>query len=117
MAVFTLSSLAAGLAGSGGALIASRAVQGVGAALSLFALTYALIEGSVSGWTAPLILGALAVAVGAAAAFVAIEARTANPMAGDGALKKTPMGLAGSSRPGPFGLFGMISRAAGLARS
>jgi hypothetical protein len=33
LAVFTLSSLAAGLAGSGGVLIASRAIQGVGAAL------------------------------------------------------------------------------------
>src|SRR6266566_744725 len=134
MVVFTLSSLAAGLAGSGGVLIASRAVQGVGpvvgglisqhlhwgwiflinvplgvitfavavfyvdesragsavrrldlpglvtSALSLFALTYALIEGGVSGWTAPLILGAFAVAAVAAAAFLAIEARTANPM-------------------------------------
>ena len=174
MAVFTLSSLAAGLAGSGGVLIASRAVQGVGAALlmpttlaiimatftdirerstaigiwaavsalalalgpvagglisqhlhwgwiflinvpigvitfaiasfnvdesragsavrqldlpglvtsalSLFALTYALIEGGASGWTAPVILGAFAVAAVAAAAFLAIEARTAHPM-------------------------------------
>jgi len=33
LAVFTLSSLAAGLAGSGGVLIAARAVQGLGAAL------------------------------------------------------------------------------------
>ncbi|WP_226900439.1 MFS transporter [Nonomuraea phyllanthi] len=33
LTVFTLASLAAGLAGSGGALIAARAVQGVGAAL------------------------------------------------------------------------------------
>jgi EmrB/QacA subfamily drug resistance transporter len=174
MAVFTLSSLAAGLAGSGGVLITSRAVQGVGAALlmptalaiimatftnvrerntaigiwaavsalalalgpaagglisqhlhwgwiflinvpvgvitfamaalyvdesradsalrrldlpglvtsalALFALTYALIEGDVSGWTAPLILGAFAVAAGSAAAFLLIEARAANPM-------------------------------------
>ena len=174
LAVFTLSSLAAGLAGSGDVLIASRAIQGVGAALlmpptlaiimatftnvrersmaigiwaavgalalalgpvvgglisqhlrwgwiflinvpigvitfciavfyvresraesaarqldlpglvtsalALFALTYALIEGNVSGWTAPLILGAFAVAAGATAAFGAIEARTANPM-------------------------------------
>src|ERR1700689_3947309 len=174
MAVFTLSSLAAGLAGSGDVLIASRAVQGVGAALlmpttlaiimatfadvrersmaigiwaavgalalalgpvigglisqhlrwgwiflinvpvglitfvmalvyvresraeaparqldipglltsalALFALTYALIEGSVKGWTAPLILGAFALAAVAAGVFGAVEARSRNPM-------------------------------------
>jgi MFS family permease len=42
LTVFTLSSLAAGLAGSGGALIASRAVQGIGAAL-LMPTTLAII--------------------------------------------------------------------------
>jgi len=174
MVIFTLSSLAAGLAGSGGVLIASRAVQGVGAALlmpatlaiimatftnarerstaigiwaaagalalatgpalgglisqhlhwgwiflinvpvgvitfaiaafyvaesraesasrqldlpglatsalSLFALTYALIEGNVSGWTSPRILGAFVLAAAAAVIFLAIEARSVNPM-------------------------------------
>src|ERR1035438_10093937 len=174
MAVFSLSSLAAGLAGSGDVLIASRAVQGVGAALlmpttlaiimatfsnarersmaigiwaaaaalalalgpvigglisqhvrwgwiflinvpvgvitfaltlryvresraesetrqldvpglvssalALFALTYALIEGGVKGWTAAPIIGAFTVAAAAAGAFGAIEARTKNPM-------------------------------------
>jgi EmrB/QacA subfamily drug resistance transporter len=174
MALFTLSSLAAGLAGSGDVLIAARAVQGVGAALlmpttlaiimatftnirersmaigiwaavgalalalgpvlgglisqhlhwgwiflinvpvgvitfaiaafyvtesressavarldvpglvtsalALFALTYALIEGEVRGWTAPVILTAFAVAAAAAAIFGAIEARSAHPM-------------------------------------
>ena len=52
----------------------------VTSALSLFALTYALIEGNANGWTSPLILGAFALAAVAAAAFLAIEARTANPM-------------------------------------
>jgi len=174
MVVFTLSSLAAGLAGSGGVLIASRSVQGAGAALlmpatlaiilatftnprerstaigiwaaagalalatgpalgglisqhlhwgwiflinvpigvvtfaiaafyvaesraesatrqldlpglttsalALFALTYALIEGNVSGWTSPRILGAFVLAAAAAVIFVAIEARSAKPM-------------------------------------
>jgi EmrB/QacA subfamily drug resistance transporter len=157
MVVFTLSSLAAGLAGSGGVLIGSRAVQGIGAALlmpttlaiimatftnvrerstaigglisqhlhwgwiflinvpigvitfaiaayyvtesraesasrhldlpglatsalSLFALTYALIEGNVSGWTSPRILGAFVLAAAAAVIFLVIEARSANPM-------------------------------------
>ena len=174
LAVFTLSSLAAGLAGSGGTLIASRAIQGIGAALlmpatlaiivaafddirernmaigiwaavgalalatgpalgglisqhfrwgwiflinvpvglitfaialanvresraetavrrvdlpglvasavTLFALTYALIEGEVRGWTAPVILGSFALAAVAMAVFLAIEARVAHPM-------------------------------------
>ncbi len=174
MAAFTLSSLAAGLAGSGSVLIASRAVQGVGAALlmpttlaiimatftnvrqrntaigiwaavgalalalgpvlgglisqhlhwgwiflinvpvgvitfamallyvgesragqaarqldlpglvtsalALFALTYALIEGGTKGWTTPMIIGAFTLAAAAAVTFLAIEARTKNPM-------------------------------------
>jgi EmrB/QacA subfamily drug resistance transporter len=174
MVVFTLSSLAAGLAGSGGVLIGSRAIQGIGAALlmpatlaiimatftnvrersmaigiwaavgalalatgpalgglisqhlhwgwiflinvpigvvtfaiamvyvaesrsesasrqldlpglvtsalSLFALTYALIEGNVGGWTSPRILGAFVLAAAGAGIFLAIEARSANPM-------------------------------------
>jgi EmrB/QacA subfamily drug resistance transporter len=49
-------------------------------ALGLFALTYALIEGGVKGWTAPLIVGAFALAALAAAAFGTIEARSRNPM-------------------------------------
>src|SRR6266513_2231646 len=158
MAVFTLSSLVAGLAGSGGVLIASRAIQGIGAALlmpatlaiimaaagalalatgpalgglisqhlhwgwiflinvpvgvltfvitmfyvaesrsesvvrqldlpglatsalSLFALTYALIQGSESGWTSPRILGAFALAAISAGIFLVIESRSAHPM-------------------------------------
>jgi EmrB/QacA subfamily drug resistance transporter len=52
----------------------------VTSALALFALTYALIEGNVRGWTSPLILGAFALAAVAMAAFLAIESRTAHPM-------------------------------------
>jgi EmrB/QacA subfamily drug resistance transporter len=174
LAIFTLSSLAAGLAGSGSVLIASRTVQGVGAALlmpttlaiimasfasakerttaigiwaaisalalglgpvigglvsqhtrwgwiflinvpvgvltfalavpfiresrassavrsldaaglvtsalSLFALTYALIEGHDRGWTSAVIVASFAVAAAGAAVFVVIESRTAHPM-------------------------------------
>ena len=174
MAIFTASSLAAGLAGSGSVLIASRAVQGIGAAMltpatlaiimaaftdlrerataigvwtasaamglaigpvagglisqnlhwgwiflinvpvgvltlaitrravreskapsasrgldvaglitsavSLFALTYALIEGSSAGWTSAQIIAAFAIAAAAAAIFITVQARTAEPM-------------------------------------
>jgi EmrB/QacA subfamily drug resistance transporter len=52
----------------------------VTSALALFALTYALIEGNVKGWTSPLIIGALAVAAVAMGAFLVIEARRAHPM-------------------------------------
>ena len=52
----------------------------VTSAVALFALTYALIEGSVRGWTSPLILAAFALAAVAAAAFLAIESRAASPM-------------------------------------
>ena len=70
LAVFTLSSLAAGLAASGGVLIASRAVQGVGAAL-LMPTTLAIIVATFTNvrerataigiWAAA---GALALALG-----------------------------------------------------
>ena len=52
----------------------------VTSAVSLFALTYALIQGAASGWTSTLILGAFALAAVAAAAFLAIETRVASPM-------------------------------------
>ena len=72
MAVFTLSSLAAGLAGSGSTLIASRAIQGIGAAL-LMPATLAIIVAAFTDarerntaigiWAAA---GALALALGPA---------------------------------------------------
>jgi EmrB/QacA subfamily drug resistance transporter len=52
----------------------------VTSAATLFALTYALIEGHDKGWTSALILGAFAVAAAAAALFVLIESRSRQPM-------------------------------------
>jgi EmrB/QacA subfamily drug resistance transporter len=52
----------------------------VTSALALFALTYALIEGHDRGWTSAPIMAAFAVAALATAAFLAIEARTQEPM-------------------------------------
>ncbi|MEU8199085.1 MFS transporter [Microbispora amethystogenes] len=49
-------------------------------AVSLFALTYALIEGASRGWTSGPILGAFAVAAVAAVVFLVVEFRTAQPM-------------------------------------
>ncbi|WP_405087322.1 MFS transporter [Microbispora sp. NBC_01389] len=52
----------------------------VTSAVSLFALTYALIEGASRGWTSGPILGAFAVAAAAAVVFLLVESRTAQPM-------------------------------------
>ncbi|MEV8630985.1 MFS transporter [Streptosporangium sp. NPDC051023] len=52
----------------------------VTSSLTLFALTYALIEGERAGWTSPEILGALGLAVAAALAFTVIEGRSREPM-------------------------------------
>ncbi len=202
LAVFTLSSLAAGLAGSGGVLIACRAIQGSGAALmlpptlaiivatftdlrernmaiglsaavgalaiaagpalggvisqharwgwiflinvpigvitfaiaarnvdesraqsairqldmpglissavALFALVYALIEGSVKGWTSTQILASFAVAAAAAGAFGAIESRTANPMVPLGMFRSREFsGGTGTMMIWSFGILGI----------
>ena len=70
LAIFTLSSLAAGLAGSGGMLIGARAVQGLGAALlmpaTLAIITHAFTDArertmAIGVWGA---IGALGLAVG-----------------------------------------------------
>jgi len=52
----------------------------VTSAVALFALVYALIEGHDKGWTSGLILACFALAAVAAALFVAIEARSRQPM-------------------------------------
>ena len=202
LAVFTLSSLAAGLAGSGGVLISCRAIQGIGAALmlpptlaivvatftdlrernmaiglsaavgalaiaagpalggvisqharwgwiflinvpigaitfaigaryvdesraesairqldmpglvssavALFALVYALIEGSVKGWTSAEILASFAVAAVAAGVFGAIESRTANPMVPLGMFRSREFsGGTGTMMIWSFGILGI----------
>jgi EmrB/QacA subfamily drug resistance transporter len=56
-------------------------LPGVGlSTLSLFALTWALIEGHDRGWTSGGILGAFGLAAMSAIAFVAVERRVAQPM-------------------------------------
>jgi EmrB/QacA subfamily drug resistance transporter len=52
----------------------------VTSAAALFALTYALIEGSDKGWTSPVIVAAFAGAAVALALFLALEARAEHPM-------------------------------------
>jgi EmrB/QacA subfamily drug resistance transporter len=52
----------------------------VTSAISLFALTYALIEGHDKGWTSAQIVASFAVAVAMVAIFLVIESRTAHPM-------------------------------------
>lgn len=49
-------------------------------AVALFTLTYALIEGPHLGWSSPIIVGSLAVALLAGFVFVRIETRSADPM-------------------------------------
>jgi EmrB/QacA subfamily drug resistance transporter len=49
-------------------------------ALSLFALTFGLIQGTHDGWTSPLILASFAVAIAAALSFVRVERRAPDPM-------------------------------------
>jgi EmrB/QacA subfamily drug resistance transporter len=48
--------------------------------VALFSLTYALIEGHDKGWTSARILAAFSIAAVAMAAFVAVEARSEQPM-------------------------------------
>jgi len=47
---------------------------------ALFSLTYALIEGPHFGWSSPVIVGSLAVALLAGFVFIRIETRSADPM-------------------------------------
>lgn len=48
--------------------------------VALGVLTYALIDARSAGWASPPVLGGLALAIAAAAAFVALERRAAEPM-------------------------------------
>ena len=77
-------------------------------ALALFALTYALIEGHDRGWTSAPILGSFALAAAAAAVFIGVEARSADPMA-DVSLFRSPVFSGGTSvmMLWAFGIFGI----------
>ena len=80
----------------------------VSSALALFALTYALIEGEVRGWTAPLILAAFAVAAAAAAVFGVIETRAAHPMVQLGMFRRREFsGGTGTMMIWSFGILGI----------
>ena len=63
--------------------MAGRRIDVTGAALAvafLAGLTYGLIEGPTRGWTDPLVLGALVLAVVSGPAFLVLEHREAHPM-------------------------------------
>ncbi|MFI6076148.1 MFS transporter [Actinoplanes sp. NPDC051343] len=76
--------------------------------VSLFALTYALIEGESKGWTSTPILAAFGLAAAVAIAFVVIEMRSANPMMNLGFLRM-PVFSGGLISMGlwAFGVFGI----------
>jgi EmrB/QacA subfamily drug resistance transporter len=76
--------------------------------LSLFALTYALIEGESKGWTSTGILTAFGVAAAFALSFIVIELRSANPMMNLGFLRM-PVFSGGLISMGlwAFGVFGI----------
>lgn len=84
-------------------------LPGVGTStVALVALTYALIEGTRRGWTSPVILGAFALAAVAAAAFVAVERRSADPMIDLSLLaNRTFAGGMAALMMWAFGLFGI----------
>lgn len=76
--------------------------------VALFALTYALIEGGVAGWTSPEILAAFAISLAAALAFVLVETRAAEPMI-DLTLFRSRVFTGGTITNGiwSFGVFGI----------
>ncbi|MFF5249762.1 MFS transporter [Streptosporangium sp. NPDC000095] len=80
----------------------------VTSSLTLFALTYALIEGAGAGWTSPEILGAFGVAAVSASAFVTIELRSREPMI-DLSLFRSRVFSGGTLSMGlwSFGVFGI----------
>ncbi len=62
----------------------------IASAVALVALTYALIEGNSVGWSSAQIIASFAIAVIAAVAFFAIEARAAEPMVDLGMFRSAP---------------------------
>jgi EmrB/QacA subfamily drug resistance transporter len=76
--------------------------------VALFSLTYGLIEGHDKGWTSGTILGAFALAVVAAAAFLFIESRSRQPMVPLSMFRSRVFsGGIGTTMVWAFGIFGI----------
>jgi EmrB/QacA subfamily drug resistance transporter len=98
-----------GAAGSWATAMARLDIPGlVASALSLFTLTYALIEGGDKGWTSPLIVGAFTVVAVALAVFLVIESRSAQPMIPLPIFRNAPFsGGIGTNMIWAFGVLGI----------
>src|SRR2546425_1279255 len=81
---FSAASLLCALSPTGLVLIAARAAQGIGGAVTvtaaLMVAVKAIVGGNQAGWTSLMTLGLLAAAIGLGVAFVAIEHRAESPL-------------------------------------
>ncbi len=112
--LFTLSSLACGLATTQAFLIAARGIQGLGGALvsavalslimnlfveptaSFILAVYAIVNGNTAGWLSGQTLGLLAAAVGLMMVFLVIESRVRVPLMPLGLLRLRNIATANS---------------------
>jgi MFS transporter, DHA2 family, methylenomycin A resistance protein len=83
------------------------------AVLFLLSLTYAVIEGQTRGWSSPLILGSLGLAVCSLIVFVVVEQHTPGPMVPLDVFQKpafsAALAIAGMMTFGMYGMFFLIS--------
>lgn len=78
---------------SSGQVVPFDWVGQVAAVVGTGALTYGLIEGGAKGFSAPVVLGALVIAVAALVAFLVAEARGAHPMMPLGMFRSRPVAV------------------------